>query len=459
MKETVLAPGLPAVPVLIRARLAAYLPLLKLRITALLVLYGVAAALVAGGGQVPLGRLVLFVVFGSAASGAAAALNHLIERDSDRQMERTRNRPLPSGQVTPQSVAWLATVLLLVAIPGAWLTLGGAVALQLALGAAVYAGLYTAILKRRTPWNIVVGGIAGSNMALAGWYVGSAQLSLGAWLLGALVFLWTPPHFWGLAVARDSDYRAAGLPMLPQVAGVPRTAREIAIYAIATCTVSLALGWYGYLGPLYTVAALILGLLFTGYALRFWRRPTPQHGGSLFKFSGIYLGLLLLAMLADLWLMHPAVASAHTAPVTLVPAHGSIMREAPPALRLTVTQPVELAFSKLEVNGPAGAVSMAAALQLEEGRTLVQSLPALPAGSYTVHWRLLSTDGHLTEGDSGFRIDPSAVAGPGRPGLATAAAGASAPGGLRTVGMVALFALAMAGAGWLIFTLLRRPRS
>lgn len=457
MKETVLAPGLAVAPSLIRARLAAYLPLLKLRITALLVLYGVAAALVAGGGQVPTDRLFFFLLFGSAASSAAAALNHLIERDSDRKMERTRNRPLPSGQVTPRAVALLATALLLVAIPGAWLTLGGAVALQLALGAAVYAGLYTAILKRRTPWNIVVGGIAGSNMALAGWFVGSDHLSLGAWLLAALVFLWTPPHFWGLAVARDSDYRAAGLPMLPQVAGVPRTAREIALYAIATCAVSLALGWYGYLGPVYTAAAIILGLLFVGYALRFWRRPTPRHGGSLFKFSGIYLGLLLLAMLADLWLMHPAVASAHTAPVTLVPVHGVILREAPPELRLTVTQPVEVAFSHLEITGPSGPVQIETPLRLEEGRTLVQVLPALRAGTYTVRWRLLSTDGHVTEGASGFSIDPSAALEPGRPGLAKVT-GPSAFSGLQAIGTGALFGILIGVAGWRLFTLVRRPR-
>ncbi|MFZ5823855.1 MAG: heme o synthase [Bacillota bacterium] len=284
-------------------RIAAYLPLLKPRIIVLLGLYGAVSALVAGGGRVASGRLLLFTVLALMAAGAAACLNHLFERKTDALMERTRNRPLPSGRVSPTAAAWLAGTLLAVSVPAAWIWLNGAVAVQLALGAAIYSGLYTLVLKRRTSWNIVIGGLAGSSMALAGWAVVEPQLSAGAWLMALLVFLWTPPHFWGLAVVRDADYRAASIPMLPQVAGVNRTARSMAGYSVALWFTSLALLPLTGLGWAYGAAALILGAVFTAGCVAFARRPTPRLAATIFKGSGAYLGLLLLAMVADLWLL------------------------------------------------------------------------------------------------------------------------------------------------------------
>jgi heme o synthase len=280
----------------------AFITLLKPRVTILLTAYGGVAALVAAGGDLAAGRLLLFAVLGLMASGGAACLNHLFERDIDARMKRTRNRPLPTGRITPRAAARFAVILLGISLPAAWLTLGSTVALLFALGAAIYGGLYTLVLKRRTPKNIVIGGLAGSCGALAGWAVADPSLSLGAWLLATVVFLWTPPHFWGLAIARDADYRAANLPMLPQVAGIERTAQAMVIYAGATWMVSLAAVPFTDLGATYGIAALILGGLFTFLCVAFWRLPTPVMGMKVFKSSGAYLGLLLIAMSLDIFL-------------------------------------------------------------------------------------------------------------------------------------------------------------
>lgn len=289
-----------------RAALAAwvqdYLPLLKPRIIILLALYGVAAALVAGAGRVDAGRLLVFGVLALMAAGGAACLNHLFERETDALMQRTRSRPLPTGRVTPRSAARLAVILLGVSIPAAWLTLGGAVALQFVLGAAVYSGLYTLVLKPRTPWNIVIGGAAGAHGALAGWAVVDPSLGVGGWLLALVVFLWTPPHFWGLAMVRDADYRAAGIPMLPQVVGMGRAARAMTGYAAATMLASLLLVPVTPLGTAYAVVAALLGAAFTAACALLWRRPAMGLAWNVFKVSGMYLALLLLAMAVDVWM-------------------------------------------------------------------------------------------------------------------------------------------------------------
>lgn len=281
-------------------RAADYVSLLKPRIIVLLALYGALSALLAGGGQVGADRLVLFVLFASMAAGGAACLNHLFERETDLLMERTRDRPVASGRVSPGAAVLLAAALIGGAVPAAWLTLGWQVALHLALGAGVYGGLYTLVLKRRTPQNIVIGGLAGSHMALAGWAVAAQAPGPGAWLLGALVFLWTPPHFWGLAIARDADYRAAGIPMLPQVVGIRGTALAMTLYAAAVWGISLALPLATPLGWTYGISSGLLGLAFTAGCIRLWQQPSPQLAWQVFKGSGAYLGLLLLAMLADL---------------------------------------------------------------------------------------------------------------------------------------------------------------
>lgn len=289
-------------PTSVLTRIADYLPLLKPRIIVLLAGYGVMSALVAGHGAVGAGRLALFALLGLMASGGAAALNHLFERETDAKMARTASRPLPSGRVTPVAAAWLGGLLIGTSVPTAWVALGWQVGLQLLLGAAIYGGLYTVILKRRTPSNIVIGGLSGSNMALAGWAVASPTLAPAAWLLALVIFFWTPPHFWGLAIVKDSEYRAAGIPMLPQRVGMAATARSMACYALATSVCSVALAPVAGLGLFYLVASILLGIGFTWLCAWLWLRPGLRLAWTAFKMSGIYLALLLVAMAVDVLL-------------------------------------------------------------------------------------------------------------------------------------------------------------
>ena len=276
-----------------------HLALTKPKVALLLVAVGVVAARVADASIATL-DLVTFALLGYLAAGGAAAVNHVADRHLDARMARTRNRPVASGRVGVRSALTFAATSLTLGVGGALLLHGPAVAAWTALGALTYGGLYTFVLKRRTHHNIVIGGLAGSCGALAGWALADPGLAPGAWLLAAWVFLWTPPHFWGLAIARDADYRAARVPMLPQVRGLAATCRAIALYALASLAASLALGAATPLGGRYLVAAALLGTGFTLLTARLWHAPTPRLALWTFKLSGAYLALLLVAMVVDL---------------------------------------------------------------------------------------------------------------------------------------------------------------
>lgn len=287
------------------ARLRGLLTLLKPKITLLLTAVGAVAAAVAAattGTALDGSKLAWFCLLGLAAAGGAATMNHLFDRDLDALMRRTRHRPIPSGLVRPRTAAALAAGLLALSLPLSYLLLGPVPAVLSALGAAIYGGLYTLFLKRRTARNIEIGGLAGSCGALAGWAVVDPGLGAGAWVFAALVFAWTPAHFWGLAVARDADYRAAGIPMLPQVAGVRVTARRMTFYAALTLVVSAALAPLTSLGAVYGAVALVTGGFGLWLCAAFWRSPAPATALRVFKFSGAHLALLALAILADLML-------------------------------------------------------------------------------------------------------------------------------------------------------------
>ena len=273
--------------------------LTKPKVTSLLLAFGLVAATVADA-SLGAATLAAFALFGYLAAGGAAALNHVFDRDLDARMDRTRARPVASGRVGVPQAAAFAVLLLVTSIGGAAFVLGPAVAAWMATGAATYAGLYTLVLKRRTRHNIVIGGLAGSCGVLAGWSVADPGLAPGAWLLALLVFLWTPPHFWGLAIARDRDYRAAGVPMLPQVLGLGPTARAMLGYAVAMLAVSLWLAPVAGLGVVYLVGAATAGAGLVAVCVATWRRPTVRRALWTFKLSGAYLVLLLLAMVADL---------------------------------------------------------------------------------------------------------------------------------------------------------------
>lgn len=265
--------------------------LLKLRIDALVVLVALAAATAAGVSSAA--TLLVLAAACLAASAGASALNHTFDRELDARMERTRNRPVAAGRVEPRLAAGLGWGLVAASQLSA-LALGVVPALYLLAGALTYAIVYTRWLKPRTPYSIVLGGAAGSFAALAGWQTGASTATPPALLLAAVLFLWTPSHFWSLAIVLERDYRAAGLPMLSALAGARRTARAVVVNTAGLVAASLALGVF--LPWPYLAVAAPAGACFLGLALWLARRPDGRRAFTVFKLSGLYL----LALLAGL---------------------------------------------------------------------------------------------------------------------------------------------------------------
>lgn len=276
-----------------------YFSLTKPRVVGLVLFTAVAAAFAAAEGSPSGPRLALLLVAGFLASGGAAALNHYFDRDIDAVMGRTRGRPLVTGQIAHPRMVLVAGS----AMVGAGVLLAAAfrptLALFLLAGALVYVAVYTLWLKRRSPLNIVVGGLAGSCAVLGGWVTEAPEPTAAPLLLALLVFLWTPAHFWSLALARSEDYRHAGVPMLPAVVPPLVTARWVAVHCVWTVALSFWVRPAASLGPLYLVVALSAGAVLLWMGVRLLRQPTSTNAWPLFKFSGIYLGLLFIAVLAD----------------------------------------------------------------------------------------------------------------------------------------------------------------
>ncbi|MBI3976777.1 MAG: protoheme IX farnesyltransferase [Chloroflexi bacterium] len=281
-------------PAAIHRTVSPYLILCKLRVVGLVLFTGLVALAVAGGA--PLWRAALFAVGGTLAAAGAAALNHWLDRDVDARMERTRRRPLPTGRLAA-AVALRFGISLLLAGTALLVPLGWEVVRWSLVGALIYVGVYTLGLKRRNRWNVVIGGLTGSCAVLGGWQAGGAALSPTAWALAAVVFLWTPAHFWGLAIRRRDDYARAGIPMLPVIAGVPTAARSIAVAAALTVVASLIPIFTGDLGAVYGAVAVVAGAGFLMASLRVARRPEPAVAWTAYKLSGLYLLVLFLAML------------------------------------------------------------------------------------------------------------------------------------------------------------------
>lgn len=269
------------------------LTLLKLRIDALVVFVALAAAVAAGTRNPAV--LVALAAACFASSAGASALNHYLERETDARMRRTRHRPLPSGRIAEPRIALWLGVGLIVASQVAMPVLGVAASLYLLAGAATYAFVYTWWLKPRTPYSIVLGGAAGSFAALAGWQTGATTLALAPLLFAAVLFLWTPSHFWSLAIVYENDYRAAGIPMLPAVVGARRTASAVHANTVALVATSLAL--VPLLGVVYGVAAALAGAAFLRdtHALR--KHADKRHAWRTFKASGLYLLALLVGLI------------------------------------------------------------------------------------------------------------------------------------------------------------------
>ncbi|HEY8489174.1 MAG TPA: heme o synthase [Thermaerobacter sp.] len=225
-----------------------------------------------------------------------AAFNHFTDRDLDGRMARTAGRPLPAGRLEPLQALELAVVLSLAGVSAAAVLLGGPVALVLLAGILVYAGLYSLWLKRRTAWNIVLGGSAGSLMVLAGWLSQTGRTGPLAWLLFAWLFLWTPTHFWPLAVAVRDDYARAGVPMLPVTAGTRRAAWITLANTVALVLLSLVPALWGIYGPVHTLLVAVAGAGLTGLNLAMALAPGGRRerlAWRLYKLSGPYLGWIL----------------------------------------------------------------------------------------------------------------------------------------------------------------------
>ena len=283
----------------VSSHLADRVALTKPRVVSLLVFTGVCGYLAGAAGHVRVDVLVAVAGGGALAAGGANALNCVLDRDLDVVMTRTRSRPIPSGRVSVVEAVLLGVAMNVVA--AIWLDRSAnllAAGLAMA-GTAWYLLVYTMWLKRRSTQNIVIGGAAGCFPPLVGWAAARGTLDATAVALAAVVFLWTPAHFWALATLLRDDYRKVGVPMLPAVVSVRRTANGAFAYAVATVVVSLAPSLRGEAGALYTLSAAGLGLVFIGRAETFRRRANTAAAGRLFRYSIAYLAALFLALVVD----------------------------------------------------------------------------------------------------------------------------------------------------------------
>jgi protoheme IX farnesyltransferase len=277
----------------------AYFLLTKPRVVELLLVTTVPAMILAAGEFPPWTLVVEVLVGGALAAGGANTINCWIERDRDQVMGRTRNRPLPTGAVTPEGALVFGLVLEMAAFILLATTVN-VLSACLAVGAMLfYVFVYTIWLKPRSPQNIVIGGAAGAVPVLVGWASVTNELAAAAWVMFAIVFFWTPPHFWALSLRYYDDYERAHIPMLPVAKGIPRTLREIVSYTVVVVATTLVLPLVSDLGAIYIVAACALGLVFVVQAVRLARGYSPERAIRFFTMSNAYLALLFAAIAVD----------------------------------------------------------------------------------------------------------------------------------------------------------------
>ncbi|WP_422003024.1 heme o synthase [Reyranella sp.] len=284
------------------SRVRDYVDLLKPRVMSLVVFTGLVGVLIAPGHLHPFAA-ALAVAAIALGSGAAGCINMWYERDLDGLMARTAGRPLPTGRVAPDDALGLGVLLSIFSVLLMAVSTNFVAAALLATAILFYVFVYTIWLKRRTPQNIVIGGAAGAFPPMIGWAAVGGDVSAVSIALFLLIFLWTPPHFWALALYRSDDYRRAGVPMLPVVAGARETKRQMLVYTLALLPVSLVPVLLGAVGWLYGAVAVALGLVFVVRALGVWRTADDASAHPparrMFRFSLLYLAALFAALPLD----------------------------------------------------------------------------------------------------------------------------------------------------------------
>ena len=245
---------------------------------------------------------------GALASMGASALNHYYDRDIDRMMQRTAKRPIPAGRLSPKSVFVFGFTLCTLSIVVAFFTLNPVATGMIAIGILFYVIIYTAWLKRSNASNIVIGGFAGSAASMAGWATATGSIDLLGFLVGWLVFMWTPPHFWCLAIKAREEYASVHVPMLPVLIGNQRTASYIMLNTAILLPYSLALAFFG-LGLLYTVVAAVSGSLMLAYHYKLTKNPTPEFAWKAYKITAPYLVVIFIGLALDALFYYPLMPS------------------------------------------------------------------------------------------------------------------------------------------------------
>ena len=275
-----------------------YLALLKPRVMSLVVFTGFAGLIVAPG-ELPPSLAVLAVICIAVSAGAAGAINMWYERDIDALMERTKDRPIPAGKISPNKALIFGILLNILPVIVMGYLLNWVAAALLAFAAGFYIFIYTIWLKRRTPHNIVIGGAAGAIPPMIGWAAVTGSITLDSIVLFLIIFMWTPPHFWALALYREGDYAKAGVPMLPVVSGASETRRQILIYTLLLLPLTFAPLILGTAGLIYGITAGILGASFFWLTIKIIRSQNDKSARRLFGFSIIYLFALFAALIIE----------------------------------------------------------------------------------------------------------------------------------------------------------------
>jgi heme o synthase len=302
-----------------------YIEVTKPRIVVVLVITAVASLLAASrfdstpnvAWDVSAWQIGFLTLAGALASMGASALNHYYDRDIDKNMERTARRPIPAGRLPANRVFTYGAALCTLSIVIALLTLNPVATGMIAIGIIFYVVIYTAWLKRSNASNIVIGGFAGSAASMAGWATATGSIDLLGFLVGWLVFMWTPPHFWCLAIRAREEYASVHVPMLPVLIGNQRTATYILINTAILLPYSIALAFFG-LGLLYTIVAAVAGSLMLAYHYKLTKNPTPEFAWKAYKVTAPYLVVIFVALALDALFYYPLSPSFYH-PLLLLP--------------------------------------------------------------------------------------------------------------------------------------------